>query len=416
MATLTKKSVDAAAADPARERFLWDDRLRGFGLRVKPSGAKSLVIQYRNAHGQSRRLTICRVGEMTPDQARERARALIAAVRDGEDPAADRRAAREAATVADLVDTYLRDGPAANPGKKQSSWRTDESNLRRHVVPLLGTRPVATLTRADIERFQADVAAGKSAAKLRTKARGVARVAGGSGTAGRTLAVLAAMLNFAVDRGLIATNVARGVRRPPQRLRERFLSEAEVARLAATIAEMEAAGDVNGTVAAAIRLLMLTGARKGEVLALRWSEVDFERGVLRLPDSKTGAKVIPLGAPALELLAGLPRNGERVFPGWIHGSAATIPHKAWRLIVERAELSGLRIHDLRHSFASFAVASGESLFLVGKVLGHRQSRTTEGYAHLSNDPLRAVADRTGRRIADAMRPGTAGVVVPLAKG
>jgi integrase len=334
-------------------------------------------------------------------------------VAHGGDPSADRHRAREALTVTELADLYRREGPAAKPNKKASSWAADGSNIERHVKPLLGRKTAKALTQADIAKFQADVAAGKSRADIKTKKRGRAIVEGGRGTAARSLAVLGAMLQFAVDRKLIPTNPAKGVQLLKGEKKERFLSEAEVARLSDTVALMEREDRLSPGAAAAIRLLLLTGCRKSEILSLRWEWVDFERGCLRLPDSKTGPKVVPLAAAAMELLNGLPRASEYVLPAGKGIGHYTGLQKDWERVRVRAGLHGLRLHDLRHSFASFAVADGHTLFMVGKVLGHKQARTTEGYAHLATDPLRAIADRTAARIAAAMRSGTVAEVLPL---
>jgi integrase len=225
------------------------------------------------------------------------------------------------------------------------------------------------------------------------------------------------MLQFAVNRKLIPTNPAKGVpllKAPPK---ERFLSDAEVAALADAIATMEGEAKLSRVAASAIRLLLLTGCRKGEILGLRWDWVDVERGCLRLPDSKTGAKVVPLASAALEMLSHLPRRTEFVLPAGKGKGHYTGLQKDWERVRERAGLAGVRVHDLRHSFASFAVADGNTLFMIGKVLGHRQARTTEGYAHLATDPLRAVAERTAARISAAMAGGRdeGAKVVPLAK-
>jgi integrase len=211
------------------------------------------------------------------------------------------------------------------------------------------------------------------------------------------------MLQFAVGRKLIPANPAKGVPLLKGEKKERFLSETEVTRLANAVSGMEAQRKLSATAASAIRLLMLTGCRKSEILSLRWEWVDLERGCLRLPDSKTGAKVVPLAASAMELLSELPRNSEYVLPAAKGAGHYTGLQKDWERVRDRAELRGLRLHDLRHSFASFAVADGNTLFMVGKVLGHKQARTTEVYAHLADDPLRAVADHTAARIAAAMR-------------
>ena len=218
-------------------------------------------------------------------------------------------------------------------------------------------------------------------------------------------------MQFAVGRKLVPANPAKGVQLLKGDKKERFLSEAEVAKLADTLAAMERDHRLNPTAAAAVRLLLLTGCRKSEILTLRWDWVDFERASLRLPDSKTGAKVVPLAAAAMELLSTLPRTSVYVLPAAKGAGHYTGLQKDWERTRVRAGLSGLRLHDLRHSFASFAVADGHTLFMVGKVLGHKQARTTEGYAHLADDPVRAVAERTAARIAAAMKGASGGAPV-----
>src|SRR5262249_52076562 len=316
-----------------------------------------------------------------------------------------RYGARSALTISDLADAYLVEGPAAKPNKRASSWATDRSNIERHVKALLGRKPAKGLSQADVAKFQADVASGKSKADVRTGFRGRAIVEGGRGTAARSLAVFGAMLQFAVERKLIPINPAKGVRLLKGQPKERFLSEAEVARLGDALAAMQAEHRLSANAANAVRLLLLTGCRKSEITSLRWDWVDFERGCLRLPTSKTGAKVVALAAAALELLAGLRERepaGELVLPGARGDSHYTGLQKDWERIRERAGLTGCRLHDLRHSYASFAVADGHTLFLVGKALGHKQARTTEIYAHLSDDPLRKLADQTAARINAAL--------------
>jgi integrase len=419
MAKLTKRVVDAICPDPAgRDAFVWDSgdgAIKGFGVRMKPSGAASYLVQYRTREGRTRRLVLSRVGVLTPDEARTLAGDKLKQVAHGGDPSADRHLAREALTVAELADLYLREGPAAKPNKKASSWAADGSNIERHVKPLLGRKTVKSLIQEDIAKFQADVALGKSRADIKTKKRGRAIVEGGRGTAARSLAVLGAMLQFATGRKLIPANPAKGVQLLKGAKKERFLSEAEVARLADTLTAMEREDRLSPGAATAVRLLLLTGCRKSEILSLSWDWVDVERCCLRLPDSKTGAKVVPLAAAAMELLNGLPRASEYVLPAGKGIGHYTGLQKDWERVRVRAGLSGLRLHDLRHSFASFAVADGHTLFMVGKVLGHKQTRTTEGYAHLATDPLRVVADRTAARIAAAMRGGDGANVVPMSQ-
>ncbi|HWB49133.1 MAG TPA: tyrosine-type recombinase/integrase [Stellaceae bacterium] len=417
MPKITKQFVDKAAPTDGKRTVFWDDSLKGFGLVVQPSGVKTYVANYR-VGGNLQREVIARHGVLTPDQARDRARQILAKVADGKDPRAEKKEAERAKmTVAELADLYLKDGPAEKPNKKASSWATDRSNIERHIKPLLGSRPAQSLKTTEVADFQADVAAGKNVADVKTKKRGRAIVSGGKGTAARSLAVLGAMLEFGVRRKVIPANPAKGVPLLKLQPKERFLTEAEVARLADAIADMESKLELSKTAAAAIRLLMLTGCRKSEILALRPEWVDAARGVLRLPDSKTGAKVVPLASAALELLAALPRDGSYVLPAAKGDGHYVGIQKDWEKLRERANLPGLRLHDLRHSFASFAVADGNSLYMIGKVLGHRQARTTEGYAHLANDPLRAVADRTANRISAAMKgkKDSAGEVVEFPK-
>ena len=273
---------------------------------------------------------------------------MLGMIADGVDPAEVKAADKAAMSVAELCDLYLAEGVAT---KKGATLAMDRGRIERHVKPLLGRMPVGAVTRADIARFMQDVAAGKTARDEKTGFRGRSIVKGGKGVATRTVGMLGAIFAFAVDRGLRPDNPARGVKRFTDGKSERFLSPAELARLGETLAAAEREGE-NPSAVAAIRLLTLTGGRKNEILSLRWEYVDFERACLRLPDSKTGAKVVPLGAPALELLASLPRvegcpyvlpsnTGEGHFVGL---------QKVWARLRERAGLLGVRVHDLRHSF------------------------------------------------------------------
>ncbi len=404
-AKITKRAVDAAAPGK-RDAFRWDTDLTGFGLKVTPAGTRIYILQYRFGR-RLRRYTIGKHGApWTPEEARREAARLLGLVATGTDPADVKAETRRELTITELCDLYLAEGCAT---KRPSTLVTDRRNIERHIKPLLGRKAVRDVTGADIERFQRDVAAGKTATDVRTRPRGRALVAGGKGAAVRTLAVLGAIFTFAVKRGLRLDNPVGGVARFKGQKKERFLTTGELARLGNALTAAEKEG-FNPVAVAAVRLLVMTGARKSEILTLRWEWVDFERSCLRLPDSKTGAKVVPLGAPALELLASLPRveNNSHVLPGEKAGGHLVGLQKAWARLRDRAGLPDVRVHDLRHSFASVAVAGGESLYLVGKVLGHRQAQTTEAYAHLQDDPVRAVADRTSAHIAAAMNSGDKG--------
>ncbi len=411
---ITIRSVEAVQAG-SKDSYLWDTELKGFGLKVTPSGARIYLVQYRTGGrgGRTRRVTLGRHGSpWTPDQARAEAKRVLGAAAAGADPAEEKTLARKDLTVAELCDLYLEEGTAI---KKATTVAMDRSRIESHVKPLLGRAPLRSVSRGDVERFLQDVAKGKTRSDRKTGPRGRSVVKGGKGAATRTVGMLGAIFEFATHRGLCEANPVRGVKRFPDGKSERFLSPAELARLGSVLSHAEEEG-FNATVTAAIRLLMLTGTRKGEVLSLTWDQVDFDHKCLRLPETKTGAKTIPLGAPALELLEGLPRSADNphVFPSATGEGSLVGLQKYWAELRARAGLDDVRIHDLRHSFASVAVAGGDSLYLVGKILGHKQARSAEVYAHLADDPIRAVADRASMTIAAALH-GSRSEVVNLSK-
>ncbi len=404
-ARLTKRTVDAVTASD-RDCFLWDDELAGFGLKVSPAGRRTYVCQYRlggGRRGSSKRFTIGVHGSpWTVDQARAEAKRILGAVANHEDPAGEKQRARKAMMVAELCDLYLAEGCAT---KKASTLATDRGRIERHIKPLLGKKKATDITRADIRRFLQDVATGKTAANVKTGKHGRAIVTGGKGTATRTVGLLGGIFAYCVERGIVAENVVRGVKRFIDRKNERFLSEKELADLGRGLRDLEAEG-LSAHGLAIIKLLVFTGARKGEIERLRWDELDFEGGLLRLGDSKTGQKAILLNPPALQVLASIDRIGGSpfVFPatkGEGLGHFEGVP-KIWRQVRERASLPGVRLHDLRHSFASVAVAGGASLPIIGALLGHKHTATTQRYAHLSNDPLRRASDAVGGRLAAAI--------------
>ena len=413
MPKINKRFVDQLKPTD-RDVVLWDSEMARFGVRVKPTCAMTYVVQYRNSGGRTRKLALGRVGVLTPEEARQAARKALATVSGGGDPSADRHAQRVDLTIGELVDRYLDEGPASKPAKKKASWASDTSNLRRHVVPLLGRRQLAALTSDDIQKFQKDVTDGKTQKDEKTRKRGRAIVTGGPAAATRATLVLSAMLQWATTRKFRADNPGKGVKLNKPTKRDRFLSGAELARLGEAFTKAEREG-LNRNSLAILRLLLLTGARRNEIASLKWDHVDFERRALRMPDSKTGAKIIPLGAPALEVLSALPRKRGSA---WVFPAATGKGHhvgmpRVWRKLRASARLKDVRMHDLRHGFASIAVADGDSLYLVGKVLGHAQAETTQRYAHLQLDPVRAVADRTSRKLAGALKGGKGGKVINL---
>jgi integrase len=385
---------------------LWDQEVRGFGIRARTGGAKTYILHYRARTGRGvplRKLTIGKHGSpWTPDLARTEAKRLLGLIASGEDPAERRASERKALTLAELCDLYLAEGVSH---KKPSTLKADLGRIVHHIKPLLGRLRVDKIARADIERILRDVKAGKTAAPVPNAGdRAPGSIAtGGSGVAAQCVALMSTLLAFAVARGLRPDNPARGVKKPPVRKMERFLSEDEIARLAVTL-DAESRRTGNPYPAAGIKLLLLTGARRSEIIELQWEHVDFERQCLRLPDSKTGAKVVYLNAPALEILAGLPRmeSNPYVFPGKREGRPLVGIDKLWFRVRAAARLQGVRLHDLRHSFASMGVAGGLSLPIIGTLLGHKHPATTGRYAHLSADPVRAANNLVGMRIQAAM--------------
>jgi len=394
MPRLTKRVVDAAKPNPDRDVTLWDESLRGFGLRVWPSGLKVFVIQYRNAQGRLRRLTVGELGRLTPEEARQQARQLLAEVEKGGDPLQTRKETRDGETVAQLATLYLERHLV--PKGKPRTVAEFRRLIEKRIVPALGKYKVADLQRADVAKLH------HALGNIPTEAN-------------RTLSVLKTMMNLAERWGLRpdATNPCRYVDQYPERKRERFLTAEEIGRLGRVLSEAESSGAEMPGVTLAVRLLTLTGMRRSEVLGLRWEYVDTERSCFFLPDSKTGRKAVPIGPPVLELLARTPRTGgnPHVCAGMREGAPLVGIDKAWKRLASAADLDGVRLHDLRHSFASIGAAAGLGLPILGAILGHSSPATTARYAHLADDPRRMGAARISGEIAAALNGQPAGEIV-----
>jgi integrase len=417
-AKISKRSVDALRPGE-RDSFLWDTELPGFGCKITPKGSRVYILQYGQG-GRDHRVTIGRHGiDVTPEQARLEATRLRGVVAAGETPATRAKQAG-AVTIAELGHRYLDE--YAIPHKKPSGIAQDRRNLDNHVVPLIGKLLVKTVQRTDVARVMREVAAGKTAKDEKTKRQGRRIVRGGEIVANRVHALLSKMFVLAEDWGLRkeGTNPCRGAKRYAERKVQRFLSNDELARLGAALSAIEQGNGrepYSGTLGhprrpsrthasstAALRLLLLTGCRVGEILGLRWQHFDPDRRLLLLPDSKTGAKSVFLSQPAIDLLLSIPHypGSECVFAGERLDRPIVSLRKPWERICAAGNLENLRLHDLRHSFASVGAASGLSLPMIGALLGHSQPSTTARYAHLAASPIHQAADAIGAQIVAAM--------------
>jgi integrase len=390
-------------------KVFYDTDLTGFGLRASPTGALSFIVEYRpGAGGRSvskRRMVIGTPKNLTPEEARNIASGILARVRLGEDPAAERTNARKAETVSDLLTGFMNDHIRTK--RKSRTAKLFQGYIDNHIEPAIGARKAPSLTRADVERLHQGIGKTKPV------------------TANRVLALLGAAYSYGLRSGRLPermTNPANGIEKFREQVRERFLTGSELYRLGEAIREAETVGlpwvnesnskharkpenrftNIGPHAAAALRLLIFTGARLREILDLRWDQVDLQRGLLFLPDSKTGKKTIVLGAAAIAVLKNLPRIGKFVIAGVDHETPRADLKRPWALVSARAGLAGLRLHDLRHSFASVGAGSGLGLPVIGKLLGHSNSKTTERYAHLAADPLRRATDVISGAIAEAM--------------
>ena len=399
-AKITKKLVDEVKPQNLAT-IVWDSEISGFGLKVTPAGRRVYFLYYRTRSGQQRRPTIGIHGSLAPEEARKIARTWLAQVAAGIDISEERRTNRAAITVAQLADRYLSE--YAHLHKKPRSVATDRANIENHIIPLIGRIRVDQLRRPDIERVLLGVREGKTARRLPAQPRGRRIVRGGQGIANRTIALLSKMLACAIGWELIAVNVAQGIRKFKEYRKDRFLEAAEVGRL---LAALEAANNDQSEslyAIAAIRLLLLTGMRSSEVLGLRWGQVDGGRACLRLDDTKTGRRVIPLGSQAMAVIQSVPVGAEEqlVFQSAVSGRLLALT-RPWHRIRAAAVIdSGVTIHTLRHTFASWSVMGGHTLAQVGAVLGHKSAQTTLRYADHHMEALRQYSQGT----ADGMFRG-----------
>jgi integrase len=404
---ITKQLVDNAIPREV-DYFFWDSDVRGFGLKISVGGKKTYVCQYRTAGGRAgrtRRFNIGRHGSpWTAEAARDEARKLLGSVAHGEDPATAKQSLKRRMTISELCDQYAAHGC---PLKKASTLATDVGRIKRHIKPLIGNRFVEDITRGDVMKVLQDIANGSTKLDEKTRRRGRSIVDGGKGTASRTVGLLGAIFTYAIACEIVEINPCRGIKRFPDRKCMRFLSQQEIVRLGLALKRAAEEGE-NLKAVSIIKLLAFTGARKGEIEQLKWFEVDLDKQFLRFADSKTGQKIIPINAAAVAILAAQkPKAGNPfVFPSDRSERFFEGVPKIWRRVRKSAGLEDVRIHDLRHSFASVAVAGGASLPIIGALLGHKDTATTQRYAHLSADPLRAVSQAVADAIAQALEGET----------
>ena len=376
---LTKTQVEGLPLPEAGHRVYWDDRLIGFGVRVSARGRRSYFVQSRLPSGRQINLTLGAHGQMTCEQARDLATQMLAKARAGIDPAGERRSARRAEcdrrtapSVMELAQRYLAEH--AEPKKRPASVRADKSLLKTIILPALSRKRVADVTHADIERLHNAHRESPYAAN-------------------RAVALLSKMFSLAVRWTLCSDNPCKGIERFQEIKRQRYLKPAELQLLAAALQRR-----IGDAAASAIAFLLLTGCRRGEALGARWTDFDLEHRLWIKSGATTKRRTehrLPLSQAALQLLAGLPRSSEFVFPGRKSHSALVEIKACWRSVCREAGISNCRIHDLRHTHASILASSGFSLPIIGELLGHTQAATTHRYTHLFDDPLREATDRVG---------------------
>ncbi len=415
---INKRTVDALQSNGA-EFTLWDDTVTGFGVRIRPTGAKSYVVVYRAGAGRGapvRRYTIAAVGKITPERARARAKAILGAVAHGHDPASQKTTERGTLTVTELAKRFMADHVRIKCKLGTAEFYRDI--LDRIVKPSFGATKSDMLSRYQVGRLHSSLAETPFQAN-------------------RVLAVVGSMYAFAGRAGILpeGTNPARGIEKFKEAHRERFLTGAELERLGAALREAETTGipwqvdetkpsskhvpkdnrfsRVAPSAAAALRLLLFTGCRLREILHLRWEHVDFERGCLFLPDSKSGKKTVILNAPALSVLNALDRIGPYVVPGDDPAQPRHDLKRPWDTVTKQAGLVGVRLHDLRHTYASFGAGGGLGLPIIGRLLGHAQAATTARYAHLDNDPLRQASEAIAGKISAALDGNRSAIVLRL---
>lgn len=392
---IMKRTVDALR--PAdRDQFLWDIDLKGFGVKCTPKGRKVYIVQYQRRRGEApKRITIGQHGSpWTPDKARSQAEIELARVKLGDDPAAAKTKLRKEPTVAEIADRYLDEHVETH--NKPSTANEARRIVEKRIKPSLGKEKISELSRAQVKAWH------QSMKKTPYEAN-------------RALAYCSKMMSLAAHEWEVRSdNPCIGIKRFPEARRERYFLDDELKRIGAALAEAEDNNTALPGCINAVRLLAVTGMRLGEVLSLRWDNLDISAGTIKLPDAKTGARIVPLGAPALVILDGIERNGEYI----VHGPDSDKPLSSntfrhfWDRIRVDADVPDSRPHDFRHTAGTYAAQAGFNAFLVRDLLGHKTLAMTGRYVERATDPTRAAADAVSGRVAASMN-GDGGEVVDL---
>ena len=383
MPKITKRLVESAEVRD-KDYIIFDSEIPGFGARILPSGKRSYLVQYRIGR-KFRRMSLGLHGILTTEKARGEAIKVLGRVKDGDDPAGAREKARNELTIDDLCRRVIDEHATQHckPGTVVGYRYYAKAYIRSRI----GHLRVGEVERSDIAKFHHDL--------RHTPIQ-----------ANRCLQFLSKVFNLAEVWGLRTdgTNPCRHIKKYPEKKRERYLTKDELARLGEVLRQSEQEGIESQSAINALRLLIFTGCRLSEIMTLKWDYVDFEGSALHLPDSKTGAKTVHIGAPALQVLSKIERIEDNpwVITGKNPGAHLTDLQPPWRRIRKRAGIADVRIHDLRHTFASTAVSAGHGLPMIGKLLGHTQVQTTARYAHLAADPVKLAANAVAGFLQDAL--------------
>lgn len=424
---LTKRVVDATVPRPDADVIVWDTEVIDFRLRVRPSGRKAYEVRYRPKGSRTQRQISIGVhgSPWTVDEARDRAKTILRDVHAGNDPLTSKAVLRESLTVSDLIDVYLAEGPAFKPDKRASAWNVDRYNLVHHLRPLLGRKVARELQTDDLVEWQSKVAGGETAKREPSgKKRGVTDIKGGPGAAAKAIRVVATMLEWARSQGHVPTNVARDVEKIGDGVRERYLLDEESIAVWKAIDALAEEGDLIERLVVAFKLVVLTGARIGEIRGLRWTEVDLQRGLAFLPPArhKSGGRgnvkslqLPPIAVTILKEFRAKRSSMSHVFPAVVVPPKKTTqadaadhpvafrdepmspPYSQWNRVLRRAGVTDASFHILRHTFASQVMDDEPDIFILSKLLGHARVSTTERYVHLGKNRRADAAEKLARR-------------------